>query len=58
MRRYWPPIKRFLSGEGGPTAVEYAIVLMLIFLACLGAIRTFGTTTQQSISNSAQSIGS
>ncbi|HID77421.1 MAG TPA: Flp family type IVb pilin [Planctomycetaceae bacterium] len=35
-------ILRFLLDEGGPTAVEYAFVLLLMFLAFLTAITALG----------------
>jgi pilus assembly protein Flp/PilA len=33
---------RFLSDEDGPTAVEYAVMLALIIVVCIGAITTLG----------------
>lgn len=36
---------RFLLAEEGPTAVEYAVVLLLILLACLTAITIVGQST-------------
>ncbi len=36
-------LKRFLKSEGGPTAVEYAVMLALIIVVCLTAITTLGT---------------
>ncbi len=44
---------RFSRSEDGPTAVEYAVMLALIVVVCLGAIRTVGTnakTTMTSVS--------
>jgi pilus assembly protein Flp/PilA len=38
-------VRRFLVSEDGPTAVEYAVMLALIIIVCLGAIGTLGTTT-------------
>lgn len=35
-------IKRFLSDESGPTAVEYAVMLALIVVVCIGSIRLIG----------------
>jgi pilus assembly protein Flp/PilA len=40
-------ISRFLSSEAGPTAVEYAVMLALILVACITIITTLG----QSISS-------
>ena len=38
-------IQRFLASEDGPTAVEYAIMLMLIASVCIVAIQAVGTQT-------------
>ena len=35
----------FLADEGGPTAVEYAVMLALILLAIIGVIGTVGSTS-------------
>ncbi|MBZ0256848.1 Flp family type IVb pilin [bacterium] len=32
----------FLNSEDGPTAVEYAVVVALIIISCIGAITAFG----------------
>lgn len=37
-------ILRFLRDESGPTAVEYAVMLALILLTCLGAIAAVGNS--------------
>ncbi len=39
--------KRFLVSEDGPTAVEYAVMLALIIVVCLGAIAFVGTRGSQ-----------
>ena len=44
-------IKRFLVSEDGPTAVEYAIMLALIVLACFIAIQGLGLVTNSTFSN-------
>jgi pilus assembly protein Flp/PilA len=36
-------IVEFLKDEDGPTAVEYAVMLALIIVACLAAITTIGS---------------
>jgi pilus assembly protein Flp/PilA len=33
---------QFLKNEDGPTAVEYAVMLALIIVVCIGAITTLG----------------
>lgn len=35
-------VKNFVEREDGPTAVEYAVMLALIIVVCLGAITTLG----------------
>jgi pilus assembly protein Flp/PilA len=37
------PIVNFLKDEDGPTAVEYAVMLALIIVVCIGAITTLGS---------------
>ena len=39
-------LSRFLKSEDGPPAVEYAVMLALIVVVCLGAIRTVGTNAK------------
>ncbi len=36
---------RFLHEEDGPTAVEYAVMLALIIMVCVGAIQAVGSGT-------------
>lgn len=35
----------FLREEGGPTAVEYAVILALIVVAIVAAVSNIGSTT-------------
>ena len=49
-------VVRFLKAEDGPTAVEYATMLMLIILVCISVITTIGQTTQASLESSSDSI--
>jgi pilus assembly protein Flp/PilA len=37
----------FLEAEDGPTAVEYAVMVALIVLVCIGAITTLGTNANK-----------
>jgi pilus assembly protein Flp/PilA len=46
MKNIGTSIVRFLKEEDGPTAVEYAVLLMCIILVCIVAIRSIGTTTK------------
>ena len=49
-------IKRFLADESGPTSVEYAVMFMLVTLACITAIQFFGNTVGDSFSDSEQRL--
>jgi pilus assembly protein Flp/PilA len=51
-------IRRFLTSEDGPTAVEYAVMLALIIIVCLVAIQSLGTNTKTTFTNIANSLGS
>jgi len=42
MYPYANAIVAFLKSEDGPTAVEYAVMLALIIVVCIGAITTLG----------------
>jgi len=37
-------VHRFLASEDGPTAVEYAVMLALILVACISIVTSLGTT--------------
>jgi pilus assembly protein Flp/PilA len=49
-------LKRFLKSEDGPTAVEYAVMLSLIIVICLGAVRNIGTRANTTFSSVATQI--
>jgi pilus assembly protein Flp/PilA len=54
MRLFTKNIVRFVKAEDGPTAVEYAVMLALVIVVCIGAITTLGSraaTTFTNISN-------
>jgi len=44
---------KFLRSEEGPTAVEYAVLLALIVIACIGAVNTMSQATADSFDTSA-----
>jgi pilus assembly protein Flp/PilA len=35
-------VRRFLTSEDGPTAVEYAVMLALILVACIAIVTSLG----------------
>jgi pilus assembly protein Flp/PilA len=49
-------IVRFAASEGGPTAVEYAVLLMVVFLACLSMITLLGQSTATSFQDSSSHL--
>ena len=42
MRQFAKNVVKFVKAEDGPTAVEYAVMLALIIVVCIGAITTLG----------------
>ena len=44
-------LKKFLTSEDGPTAVEYAVMLALIVVACITTITALGTKANSTFSN-------
>ena len=47
----------FLKKEDGPTAVEYAVMLALIIVVCIGTITTLGTNANQTFTSVGNAIG-
>jgi pilus assembly protein Flp/PilA len=56
MRGITTKIVRFLLAEDGPTAVEYAVLVLLVVLACLTAITIFGQSTANNFQGSYDAI--
>jgi pilus assembly protein Flp/PilA len=52
------PVRNFLNSEEGPTAVEYAVMLALIIVVCIGAITTVGTNAQSTFTSVGNAVGS
>jgi pilus assembly protein Flp/PilA len=49
-------LQRFLNSDEGPTAVEYAVMLALIVMVCVGAIQTVGTRTSSAFTSAANGL--
>jgi pilus assembly protein Flp/PilA len=49
-------VKKFLCEDDGPTAVEYAVMLALIVVACLGAVNLMAHATADSFDESAKEL--
>jgi len=45
--------KTFVMSEDGPTAVEYAVMLALIIVVCIGAVATLGSNASNTFNNAA-----
>lgn len=58
MKSFATKIVNFLKEEDGPTAVEYAVMLALIVVVCVGAVRSIGTTAEAKFAQVASDIGS
>ena len=43
-------VQRFLINEDGPTAVEYAVMLALILVACISIVGTLGKSIASTFS--------
>jgi pilus assembly protein Flp/PilA len=43
-------VRQFLVSEDGPTAVEYAVMLALILVACITIVTTLGTSVSGTFS--------
>ena len=56
MKKLLTAAQRLLLGEDGPTSVEYAVMLMMVFLVCLLAIQTVGSSLQSNFDQSRQAI--
>ena len=44
-------VRRFLVSEDGPTAVEYAVMLALILVACITIVTSLGATVSGTFSS-------
>ena len=61
MRQFAKNVVKFLKAEDGPTAVEYAVMLALIVVVCIGAITALGqnaNSTFTTVKNALPSGGS
>jgi pilus assembly protein Flp/PilA len=49
-------LRSFLRDESGPTAVEYAVMLALIVVACIASVHAMANATANSFNTSAQQL--
>jgi pilus assembly protein Flp/PilA len=50
MRNFGRKVTQFLVSEDGPTAVEYAVMLALILVACITVVTSLGTSASGTFS--------
>ena len=58
MRKLGNFVVDFLKAEDGPTAVEYAVMLALIVVVCIGAITTLGGNANKTFTSVGGAISS
>ena len=58
MRWFVHQAASFLRNEDGPTAVEYAVMLALIIVVCIGAITTLGKNANKLFDSVGDAISS
>jgi pilus assembly protein Flp/PilA len=51
-------VRQFLVSEDGPTAVEYAVMLALILVACITIVTSLGQSASTTFSKVNSSLGS
>ena len=50
MSSFFKSVQTFVASEDGPTAVEYAVMLALILVACITIVTNLGTTVSGTFS--------
>jgi pilus assembly protein Flp/PilA len=56
MCRFAQQVRLFLVSEDGPTAVEYAVMLGLLVLACIASIGLVGSKTSTMFTNASNKL--
>jgi pilus assembly protein Flp/PilA len=57
MRNLITKVQRFVVSEDGPTAVEYAVMLALILVACITIVTTLGQSISSTFTTVNTSMG-
>jgi Flp pilus assembly pilin Flp len=50
-------LRRFLRGESGATAVEYAVLVAFVLMGCIAAVLAFREPAGSAFDNSGNTIG-
>ncbi len=56
MRKLGNFVVEFVRREDGPTAVEYAVMLALIIVVCIGAVTTLGTNANATFTSVGKAV--
>ena len=57
MRQFAKQLVKFVKAEDGPTAVEYAVMLALIIVVCIGAVTTLGQNANSTFTTVGNAVG-
>lgn len=52
----WALFNRFFYDDDGPTSVEYAVMLAMIVITCIGTVHLLAQTTEDSFRSSTEAI--
>jgi len=56
MRKLGQFVVDFVQREDGPTAVEYAVMLALIIVVCIGAITALGSNANKTFTSTGNAL--
>ena len=56
MRKLGQLVVNFVKAEDGPTAVEYAVMLALIIVVCIGAITALGSNANKTFTSTGNAL--
>jgi pilus assembly protein Flp/PilA len=56
MKSFALKVVEFLNEEDGPTAVEYAVMLALIIVVCIGAVQAIGQNASAKFTETSDAI--
>ncbi len=56
MKNLFIKMRRFLTDDAGPAAIEYAVMLALIAVICMASVRTIGRRTKTTFNTVAKSL--
>jgi pilus assembly protein Flp/PilA len=57
LRKLGRHVKKFVRNDDGPTAVEYAVMLALIIVVCVGAVLALGQNSSSTFGGVGSTLG-